>query len=343
MSGTTILSDFLTLLEVPHTGAYTDSQFMQMPFKSLFGFSRLLNAYGVNTEGLVLSDKSMLSRIPTPFIAQSGSGFVIVKNFTHDDGGKPEVEYLYYHQSRRQPLDDFLKKASGVVLLAYPDENSREKDYATHRRFEIIGNAKNILLAVCTLVLLVAGAVYTGLFSRVSTALLALLTLAGVAVTFMLIQKSARIKNHTADKMCGIIQKHGCDTVLEQKASTFFGIFSWSEVGIAYFGVTLAVMMLFPDSIPELALVNGCCCPFSFWSVWYQKFRIKTWCTLCLTVQAILWLQLACYISGGWWEHIFPLSSSFVISFIILCAAYFGVLLAVNKLMAAFSAHHPEK
>lgn len=31
------------------------------------------------------------------------------------------------------------------------------------------------------------------------------------------------------------LQKKGGDRVLEQKASTFFGMFSWSEVGFAAF------------------------------------------------------------------------------------------------------------
>ena len=85
-----------------------------------------------------------------------------------------------------------------------------------------------------------------------------------------------------ADKICGLIDRTGCGTVLSTKASKFFGLFGWSEVGFSYFGVSLACLLVFPQHIGYLALVNACCCPFSFWSVWYQKYRAKAWCTLCL-------------------------------------------------------------
>ena len=106
------------------------------------------------------------------------------------------------------------------------------------------------------------------------------------------------------------------------------GIFSWSEVGISYFGVTLATLLLFPQYTGYLALINAICCPFSFWSVWYQKYRAKAWCTLCLITQACLWLSLACYILGGWFRHAFPLRAPFFI----IAVFYVTVLLAVNAL-----------
>lgn len=335
MAGTTIFSDLLRLLEVAHTPDYSDAQFRQMPFKTLFGFTRLLKSYGIGSIGETVADKDQLTRIPTPFLAQSGSGFVIVTGFS--DGGE-KVDYLYYHRPYTVSTDEFKKRWSGTVLLIYPDEGSKEPDYAIHRRFQLAGIAKNWILAICVLFLLTAGVIYSGIYAHLSTIFLFVLTLAGVAVSFMLIQKSAKVKNHAADKVCGIIQKHGCDTVLEQKASTFFGLFSWSEVGMAYFGITMLTMLVFPQEIHNLALVNACCCPFSFWSVWYQKYRIKAWCTLCLTVQAILWLQLACYILGGWWHGILPLR----VDLFLLGAAYVATLLGLNRLMTAFEKSHPQ-
>ncbi len=51
MAGTTIFTDFLTELEVPHTREYSDKQFENMPFKSLFGLSKLLGQYPVYHTG----------------------------------------------------------------------------------------------------------------------------------------------------------------------------------------------------------------------------------------------------------------------------------------------------
>lgn len=50
----TIFSDFLTQLGVRHTADYSDREFENMPFKSLFGLSKLLERYGIENEALRL-------------------------------------------------------------------------------------------------------------------------------------------------------------------------------------------------------------------------------------------------------------------------------------------------
>ena len=52
----TILSDFLNELQVPHTAGASDRAFHSMPFRSLFGVSRLLSCYGMASCALDLPD-----------------------------------------------------------------------------------------------------------------------------------------------------------------------------------------------------------------------------------------------------------------------------------------------
>lgn len=151
-----------------------------------------------------------------------------------------------------------------------------------------------------------------------------------IYICFLLVQKTLKIHSHTADRMCGVIEAGGCDSVLETKASSFFGIFNWSEVGLSYFSVSLFVLLLFPQYISYLAVINFCCLPFSFWSVWYQKFRVKAWCTLCLCVQALLWLLFVVYLVGGWYSDMLPITSKFYA----LVAAYAVALLSLNRLFS---------
>ena len=132
--------------------------------------------------------------------------------------------------------------------------------------------------------------------------------------------------------MCRVLQEGGCDSVLETKASSFFGIFSWSEVGFAYFSVSLSCLLVFPQWIGYLALCNLLCLPFTFWSIWYQKFRARVWCTLCVSVQCSLWLLFFCYLAGGWLKDMFPLK----IEFFVLGLSYLAVLLALNRLLPHF-------
>ena len=60
----TILSDFLNELQVPHTAGASDRAFHSMPFRSLFGFSRLLASYGIDSRALDLTDRTKLADAP---------------------------------------------------------------------------------------------------------------------------------------------------------------------------------------------------------------------------------------------------------------------------------------
>ncbi|MDE6265026.1 MAG: vitamin K epoxide reductase family protein [Paramuribaculum sp.] len=319
-----ILSDFLAELEVPHTTGASDAAFDSMNFKSLFGFTRLLGSYGIESVVYRLADNSAVTSIPTPFLAQTKRGFVIVTG--HEDG---HVDYKFLGKDYTVPASDLTDSMTGVVLLAYPDEKSKEPDYGKHRFLEIASRVKLWVLVLCAVALGVFGFMEAGLWRNVSTIFLTAVNLAGIGVTWLLILKSLKVSSNSADKICGILKEHGCDTVLEQKASKFFGLFGWSEVGFTYFTLSTLYLFLFPQYIGCLALINGCCLPFTVWSIWYQRFRLHTWCTLCVITQCLLWLQFFCFLSGGWWSVAF----ANIVPLVAMGAGYVGVLLALNRVM----------
>lgn len=328
----TIFSDFLRELGVKHTEAYSDDRFANMPFKSLFGLSKLLDSYGIANESLRLGSPDCLTDLPTPFIAHTDVGFVIVTGFS--DG---KLNYLTQGVAETIPIDEFKKAWDGVVMLAYPDSKSIEPDYAAHTRDKLIAKAKSVVLITGAILLFAYLFISNGLYSHWSAWFIAAINLFGLWLTYMLVQKSVKIKNAAADRVCGVLQEGGCDSVLEMKASKFFGIFGWSEVGFSYFSVSLLALLMFPQWICYLALCNLCCLPFTFWSIWYQKFRAKVWCTLCVSVQASLWLLFFGYLAGGWFKGIFPLK----IEFFVLGLTYLTVLLGLNRLLPLIDKSEP--
>lgn len=94
----TIVSDLLTALGVPFTADYTKQRFDAMPFKTLFGVSKLLQEYGVHSAALAVGDKSELPHLAPPFIAQTRGGLVIVTRI-----GADGVKYLTQVWKRRCP------------------------------------------------------------------------------------------------------------------------------------------------------------------------------------------------------------------------------------------------
>lgn len=332
-SGHTLINDYLTALGVPHDEAYSNGRVDKMPFKTLFGLSKLLEEYGITSEVYNLADKSEIARITPPFLANTPVGEVIVTAVS-----PTEISYLTQGVSETVALDRFMEAWDGTVMLSFPSPTAAEPGYKSHRRLDLLMRAKKWVLLVCAVTLLGYLVVVNGIYTRLSTLLITAIDLGGLYFTYLLVQKSLNIHNPAADRVCGVLQAGGCDSILGLKASKFFGLFGWSEVGFAYFSVSLAVLLLFPSMLPRLALCNLCCLPFTFWSIWYQRFRARKWCTLCVCVQASLWLLFFCYLFGGWLKDALPLTPSFFA----LGVAYLGVMLAINAVMPLIEKNNPQ-
>ncbi|MBD5369827.1 MAG: hypothetical protein HDR80_01600 [Bacteroides sp.] len=320
----TVFSDLLACMGVRHTVHYSNRRFRTMPFQTMFGLKKLLEEYGIGLVGLQLPDGTHPDGIPTPFIAQTVKGLVIVRGVK--DG---KVDYLSQSVAETADAERFTSAMTGRVFIPVAGEGAGEPGYGEHRFTDMANYAKKWILGILAVALAGFLFVANGLYSHVSTVLLTLIDIAGLYITWLLVQKSAHIKNRHADAVCSVVEAGGCDDILNTDASKFFGIFGWSEVGFAYFSVSLLCLLVFPQYIGYLALCNAVCLPFSFWSVWYQKFRAGTWCTLCLCVQASLWLLFFCYLGGGWFRDALPLH----IEFFVLGATYVAVMLGLNAIM----------
>lgn len=322
----TLFSDLLTQLGVRHTEAYSDSRYEQMPFFSLFGLTRLLCEYGVCSAGIKVDDgqkQTVLPQLQLPLLLDTPDGFLIVTSIANGT-----VKYLSQHQEFEAPTDEVLQSWNGVALLVAADEASCEPEYGRHHIAEAMTGVKHKLLVVLAIALLGTGMWQSELYRNFGAWLLLLGDCAGIVFSWMLVQKSLGIHSKAADSVCSVIEDGGCDEIARSEASSFLGIFKWSEVGLAYFGVSLLTMLLFPASMPALAAINIICLPYTVWSISYQRFVAKTWCTLCVCVQITLWVLFAGYLIAGATRHIFPIG----LDFFIIGAAYIAVMLGINRL-----------
>lgn len=324
----TLISDFLKSLKVPFTRQYTKQRFESMSFKTLFGVSNLLKEYGVETTGYRYKSTESILSLSSPFIAQTKGGLIIVIKVNSE-----KVNYLTQGVVESMPYEEFVKVWTGIVLTAKVLPHAKEPDYGKHCRSMLINNIKKYLFWILGGLLLSYLLVTNGEWKFWSVWALIAIDGFGLWLTYMLVQKSLKIKNHVADKVCGVLQEGGCDSILKTSASSFFGIFSWSEVGFTYFGVSLLAILISPHTIHWLSIINICCLPFTLWSIWYQKFIAKHWCTLCVCVQLSLWLQFVCYLFGHWQAPIFPLD----LGFFALCSTFIFVLLGINRILPHFT------
>lgn len=330
MQAKSIFTRFLAELGVPHTDAYSDAQFKGMTFNSLYGLSHLLKNYGVKNEGVLFKDKSKISSLSTPFLAQSKAGIFVIVDKIDPTAGL--VEYDSLGQRQKVDLKTFIEAWNGVALLAYPDAGSREPEYNAHRLTEIVAKLANYALVAGFGGLFVYFFLSRGLYTHFSTILLTIFNCVGLYFSFMLLQKTLNIHTAASERVCAVLEEGGCDSIAKSSASKLVGVFSWSEIGFGYFGVSLIVLLLYPKMWPALALCNVFCLPYTCWSIWYQKFKAGHWCTLCVGVQATLWLLFFCYLGGGWLAKALPLNADLFG----LLLAYVLSVLSLNLILGIF-------
>lgn len=295
MKRNTLLVDLLTALNVPFTPEWTNRLYDSMTFKSLFGLSHALERYGISSAGYKFTKRDDILQLVPPLMARTRSGrFLIITEITPD-----RVGYISGGQEHESPRSDVSAILDGTVFIATPTDKSCEPEYLSHRLSQVVSCLRDVATWLLPVLLVFIGGCLTHVWSHFSTASVAAIDIAGLAVSVLLIKKTWHLKSAAADRVCGVVQKGGCDHVLSSEGAKLFGVFSWSEVGVGYFGISLASLVAFPQSWPWLAIFNICCLPYSFWSIWYQRYKAHHWCTLCLTVQLLFWLSFFAWLIGG--------------------------------------------
>ncbi len=281
-----VFQSFLESLKVKHTRVYSNKYFREHPYKyNLFGISKMLSDYGIANKGFKTDNKAVvLQSLETPFIAHAGGDLVVVMRINKDT-----VHYRWYGKEIKTSLDEFIESWSGVVLLAETNENSIEPNYKENRKKEwsIILQQYGLLAAVGLLAGLCV--IHNRIYDNIGWMLVQLVNLFGIYISYLLVQKQLHVHSEYADKLCSLFKQSDCNNVLESKASKLGGVIGWSEIGLGYFISNVIILLLFPSLFSYLAIINIFALPYTLWSVWYQKFRAKQWCPLCLIVQALLW------------------------------------------------------
>jgi hypothetical protein len=290
----------------------------------------MLSAYQISNQGVQIKEVGdMLSKLETPFIAHIGNEFVIVTAVKAD-----EIVYTWRNKAAKIATAEFLKIWSGITLLVEVNESAIEPDYYKHRREELIMPAKKIGLALTVFVILGVSGYSAGTFVRIDLILVLLINVLGAYIAYLLMLKQLHIQSHLGNQLCSLFSKQNdCNRILESKASKLLDVFSWSEIGLGYFVANILLIIFAPTLYPYLSIINMLALPNTLWSVWYQKFKARQWCLLCLLVQGVLW---ALFISNFAFGLIILPDFRFN-SILIVGSLYFMPVLFLNLLMSSFS------
>jgi uncharacterized membrane protein len=283
--------NLLALLKVEVTQTQVRDALSDNPnCPSLLSISESLKKWRVNAEAYkVTADK--LPVLPVPFIAhlKTNSGtFVTVKKT-----GAESVTYLKSNGTEvRETVAAFLNQWSGTVLLAEAGSESGQDNYKMERRKELLLALRvPFLLLMLTIISVLAftrphsdnfdGVLYAGLWIS---------SITGLIITVLLLQYEYSNSASYLNKLCSLTKKTSCSAVLNSRASGVPGL-SWSEIGFFYFTGAFLYLMLGNQSVTELyplIALNILAVPYILFSIYYQAFVVKQWCSLCLAVQFVL-------------------------------------------------------
>ncbi len=244
--------------------------------------------------------KEELRETKAPFIAhlKGGSGMLV---FVPELNGKAKVNFFDSNgKSKTANEDEFFKNYSGVSLLIEPDENAGEKGYKQKKQNEVLHLALPWLVGVA----LVFFAMYTILGNehegQLTLKYFALLftKIIGLFLSVLLVLKDLKINSKLADSLCGDSKKTNCNSILNSAAAKVFAWLHWSDIGLIYFLIGLLMMIGIPTSSEYslMAMVSFGVLVYVGYSILHQAFVAKSWCPLCLGIQAVFIAEAAlCY------------------------------------------------
>ncbi|WP_373810682.1 vitamin K epoxide reductase family protein [Porphyromonas macacae] len=312
-----IFVSLLKHLHIPHTINFSNKYYNEHPNKyNLLGLSSMLSFYGIENSGVSVTDKNDIKKLDCPFIAHVGNGFALVKSVDND-----KVFYFdeNIHKNTSIPIDDFKNIWTGYSLIVEPNEKSQEPEYKKNRRKELINNLKILILVISFFFIVISFFIQNikinSLTLRISVLVLSII---GSCICLLLVLKKLNLHRNYVDKICSSFMQNDCNNVLESKGSSFLGILEWDEVGLGFFISNVIVICLNPYLMDYLIVINFIGFPYTLWSLWYQKFKIRQWCPLCLfVIFSLLCIYIVCLFYHEW-SFPFHFADFFLVSSIYL-------------------------
>lgn len=285
-------------VRLPITAMSVKKQLYLHPdFPSLLAMSDVLTEWKVPNIASRVS-KDQLVDIPLPAMAYLdlyGGYFAPIRRVKNE-----QVEWLDTNRGwQTDSLADFSRKWNNIVLLMEPNEYSGETNYRQKKREELLTDSRVpgicigfLVCLFCIRTLFLPDAVLT---DRTVMGLL-LAKLAGIMVTTLLLWHTIDADNSLLRTLCGLDSRTNCNSVLTSKAAKLWGWLSWSEIGFVYFAGSILAMLIGLSTgqsavLSWLVVLNALALPYTVYSVYYQYRIAKSWCTLCLLVQALFWVE----------------------------------------------------
>lgn len=256
-------------------------------YPSVLAYSDTLHFFGIGNKAVRLSSTD-LEALPQQFMA-------LMVDFDEQEMlafvQRRESIFQYSKNGKLIQLDhaQFEKEWKGVILLV----EGQEETTATKK----VAQRKNISLLVAGLALLLIG--LFGFNGVTSTAIILLLiTVAGLYLSVLAINAELGLNEGSQPLFCTSLPKGDCNAVIGSTKGTIFKWVKISDACIVFFTAQLLALLFFYTAgwlnvfyaYTVITLVAAS--PLTFYSIYVQMAIEKKWCTICLAITGLLYLQL---------------------------------------------------
>jgi uncharacterized membrane protein len=343
---TATIANLFGLCNIRATKSHIRKTLISHPdYPSLLSLAESLLEWGVGSEAVKGTVKD-LSEADCPAIAHLNNRiYVVLKGIRNN-----RVKLIHPTEgTMNMSMDDFSEIWSGVLLRVFPGKESKEIDYRSHRKNEWISKLQKISTFV-GLPLLINTVFF---YSMAHTSGLKILLplgigkIAGFIVCAVMVAGSIG-GSRVLKSICPTGKVADCSRVMASPAGKLFGI-PMAEWGLLYF--TGGFMSIFlslltgriESSLYILGILAFLALPYTIFSIAYQAFVVRSWCWLCLVVQALFWFEfivlygfISRRLGSAGWTLPLPIISGF--GFVLLTwVALRPVLKSVNRADAAES------
>lgn len=315
---------FLKVYNIRFTRPYIDDLFSSSPAPASFWtLKNMLCRYSIDSECVHFNKREINDEMAPLFVIYNGD-IIIVTGC--DDRNLQAIGVS--GTKMVISMESFIQHWDGNAVVAYVGENSCEPCYDSHKNRVFVNAVKNIVVTLAILLLSI-GIVQSFIENSDSVSLIILfLNIIGSIVSILLLMRKNGFSNNITNVLC----KHGtvldCDSVITSNQSRVFGLFDLSELCAAFYVTNTIYLVHSRDYMPEIYFFIRTAFPITIWSVFVQAFRLKHWCTLCLSASCLVWLNAALILFSSMpktvvWSKLFY-----------VCASYLIILLVFNKISA---------
>lgn len=262
-------------------------------YPSMQSLSDTLHHWGFDNAALRLIPEQ-LAELPYPFIAHfrdEGGKFIGVL-----DRKKDQFRITDGLKESWVDMVTFEKSWSGAILLVEPKDNNGDPEYSHKRNVEVLQKLRVPVLFSVFAALVLFTLLMLPAFSLVVVSY-AFLSIVGLALSTALVSLHVDGKGSPARRLCQTSDTTDCHSILDSPAAKLFGLFSWAELGMIYFGFQLVALLVgvlsqqVASTLGILAVLGFVAVPYVPYSIYYQAKVVRQWCRFCLGVQAVLTLQ----------------------------------------------------